>query len=192
MPDPRLVIFARYPRPGEAKTRLIPALGEEGAARLYTRLLDSTLASARASGLKAEIRITGGSREEFEALCGSDLAFVPQGAGGLGERLARVAAPAIVIGSDAPALDAALLRGARDLLVNHEVVIGPATDGGYYLIGFARPIPFAFDGIAWSTPAVLSETLDRLGEQGIEPAFLPVLSDIDRPEDLADWPELLE
>jgi rSAM/selenodomain-associated transferase 1 len=192
MPEPRLTIFARYPEPGKAKTRLIPALGPDGAARVYARLLDMTLASARQSGLPIELRITGGSCEAFIALCGEDLAVTGQGEGDLGERLARVPSPAIVIGSDAPALDAGLLREARNLLESHEVVIGPASDGGYYLIGFARPIPFTFSSIAWSTPDVLPETLRRLGAHGIEPALLPVLADIDTPADLADWPELSE
>jgi uncharacterized protein len=191
MPEPRLTIFARYPEPGKAKTRLIPALGPDGAARVYARLLDMTLASARQSGLPIELRTTGGSRNAFITLCGEDLAITEQGEGDLGRRLSRVPSPAIVIGSDAPALDAALLREARDLLERHEVVIGPASDGGYYLIGFVRPIPFAFSSIAWSTPEVLPETLRRLGAQGIEPALLPVLADIDTPADLADWPELL-
>lgn len=192
MPEPRLVIFARYPEAGKVKTRLIPALGPEGAARLYARLLEATLASAAGSGLAVELRITGAPREAFRALYGDKLAIAEQGDADLGERLARVPSPAIVIGSDAPALDAAVLRKARDLLKSHEVVIGPATDGGYYLIGFARPIPFAFNAIPWSTPEVLPETLRRLEAQGIEPALLPVLTDIDTPEDLADWPELLE
>jgi len=192
MSEPRLVIFARYPEAGKAKTRLIPMLGPEGAARLYARLLERTLASAKESGLPTELRTTGASREAFAALCGENLAICDQGAGDLGERLARVPAPAIVIGSDAPALDAALLREACGLLDSHEVVIGPAADGGYYLIGFARPIPFAFSGMAWSTSEVLAETLRRFSAEGIEPALLPVLADIDTPEDLAQWPELLE
>lgn len=191
MPEPRLTIFARYPEPGKAKTRLIPALGEEGAARVYARMLDATLDSARQSGMPFELCITGGTAEAFAELCGTGIAIVEQGEGDLGERLARVQAPAIVIGSDAPGLTPDLLRQACALLDECEVVIGPATDGGYYLIGFSRPIPFAFEGIPWSTPAVLAETLERLGAQGIEPALLPVLTDVDTPEDLAHWPELL-
>lgn len=191
MSEPRLTIFARYPEPGKAKTRLIPALGPEGAAQVYSRLLKATLASARQSGLAIELRVTGAPRELFVALCGEDVAIAEQGEGDLGERLARVASPAIIIGSDAPALDAALLRQARDLLEKHEMVIGPAKDGGYYLIGFVRPIPFAFSGIAWSTPEVLPETLRRLAAHGIDAALLPVLADIDTADDLADWPELL-
>ena len=191
MPEPRLTIFARYPQAGQVKTRLIPALGPQGAARVYARLLGDTLDCARQSGLAVELRITGGAPVAFSWLFGGGIAIAEQGDGDLGERLARVAAPAIVIGSDAPGLTPALLRQARDLLAECEVVIGPASDGGDYLIGFSRPIAFAFAGIAWSTPTVLSETLDRLGEHGIEPSFLPVLGDIDTPEDLANWPDLL-
>ncbi|MDG2001748.1 MAG: TIGR04282 family arsenosugar biosynthesis glycosyltransferase [Novosphingobium sp.] len=192
MPQPRLTIFARFPEAGKAKTRLIPALGPDGAARLYARLLENTLANATKSGLEIELRVTGGSREAFVALCGDGHEIAQQGGGDLGERLARVPAPAIIIGSDAPALDDKMLRQARVALESHEAVIGPASDGGYYLIGFTRPIPFAFSAMAWSTPEVLPETLRRLEANGIEPALLPVLGDIDRPEDLAQWPELLE
>jgi uncharacterized protein len=192
MPEPRLTIFARYPEPGVAKTRLIPALGADGAARIYTRLLERTLASAKASGIAFELRVTGAEQQAFAALCGDDIAIAGQGGGDLGERLARVPAPAIVIGSDAPALDATMLCKSRDLLERHEVVLGPAADGGYYLVGFTRPIPFAFEGIGWSTPSVLTQTLERLSGHGIEPAMLPVLDDVDTPEDLARWPDLLE
>jgi rSAM/selenodomain-associated transferase 1 len=191
MPEPRLTIFARYPEPGKAKTRLIPALGADGAARVYARMLDATLDSARQSGMPVELRITGAVPEAFSPLCGDGVTIVEQGDGDLGERLTRVPAPAIVIGSDAPGLTPELLREAHALLEKFEVVIGPATDGGYYLIGFSRPIPFAFEGIPWSTPTVLSETLERLGAHGIEPTLLPVLTDIDTPEDLDHWPELL-
>lgn len=191
MTEPRLAVFARYPEAGQAKTRLIPALGEEGAARLYARLLERTLQAARDSGLAVELWITGASRTAFVAFLGEDIDIAEQGSGDLGARLARVTAPAIVIGSDAPALSAALLRDARDLLENHEVVIGPASDGGYYLIGFSRPVPFAFAAIPWSTSGVLAETLARLRAHGIEPALLPVLGDVDTPGDLDDWPELL-
>ncbi|MCX7864565.1 MAG: TIGR04282 family arsenosugar biosynthesis glycosyltransferase [Novosphingobium sp.] len=192
MTEPQLAIFARYPEAGKAKTRLIPALGAQGAARLYARLLERTLAAARGSGLAIELRITGASPAAFAALLGDDIAMTEQGPGDLGQRLARVPAPAIVIGSDAPGLTPALLRHARNLLARHQVVIGPASDQGYYLIGFSRPIAFAFAGIAWSTPSVLGETLARLRAHGIAPALLPVLRDIDTAQDLASWPELLQ
>lgn len=190
MPGPRLVIFARLPEAGQVKTRLIPALGEAGAAQLYGRLLEHTLAEARTSGLDIEVWITGGSPQAFAEAYGNDLAVVEQGHGDLGERLARVDAPSIVIGSDCPGISAPILRAAAKALDDRAVVIGPATDGGYYLIGFREPVPFLFAEMAWSTPTVFANTLTRLAARGIGPAILPELADIDTPEDLAAWPEL--
>jgi rSAM/selenodomain-associated transferase 1 len=190
MTQPRISIFARYPEPGMAKTRLIPALGAEGAARVYARLLEGTVAQARTAGIPFELRVTGGREQDFRDWLGEDLAVVDQGDGDLGARMARVPAPALLIGSDCPGLTATLLRAAAGVLTESPVVIGPATDGGYYLIGFSQPMPFLFEDMEWSTPQVFTETLTRLAARGIGPAILPELSDIDLPEDLMAWPEL--
>lgn len=190
MEHPRLAIFLRFPTPGEAKTRLIPAVGEEGAALVHRRLAEQTLATARESGLAVELRVTGAPASEFRRWLGNGYPIVDQGEGDLGDRLQRVPAPSIVIGSDAPELTASLLVAAAESLAEHEVVIGPASDGGYYLIGFRQPVPYLFAGIEWSTPRVLPETLERLRDRGISPALLPELSDVDLPSDLARWPEL--
>lgn len=192
MPDtepPTIVIFARWPQPGKVKTRLASVLGDETAARIYRRLLDHTLGVAQDSGLPVELRITGASCEEFAAEFGPGMAIREQGEGDLGERLARVSPPALVIGSDLPALSARLLREAAKALARHEAVIGPARDGGYWLIGLRHACPWLFNDMPWSTPAVLPETLARLEARGIAPALLPELADIDEPHDLADWPE---
>lgn len=184
----RLTIFARWPEAGRAKTRLIPALGAEGAAALYRRLLEHTVAEARASGLPIELRVTGGEPARFHDWLGGDLAVVDQGEGDLGARMARVPAPAILIGSDCPDCDAAMLRRAATALERAPAVVGPASDGGYYLLGIARPMPFLFHDMAWSTEHVLPETLRRLALQRIAPAMLPELGDIDTPADLARDP----
>ncbi|MBX7527806.1 TIGR04282 family arsenosugar biosynthesis glycosyltransferase [Qipengyuania vesicularis] len=189
MASPRLSIFARLPVPGKVKTRLIPALGEEGAARLYARLLVQTVEEARESGLAFELRVTGGEIAAFHELLGPDVSVVDQGEGDLGERMARVEAPALLIGSDCPGVTAPLLRAAADALDDRRVVLGPANDGGYYLIGYREPVPFLFEDMAWSTPAVLPETLARLVARGMGPAILPELTDIDTAEDLAQGPE---
>lgn len=191
MAAPLLSIFARYPRPGAVKTRLIPTLGEEGATRLYRRLLDITLAAARDSGVPFEVRVTGADPARFAALFADPPRCVAQGPGDLGARLARVTAPAIVIGSDAPGLDAHRIALAARMLEQGEAVIGPARDGGYYLLGYRAPAPFAFAGIAWSTPSVFAETLARFRDRGIEPVIIQPLDDIDTPEDLARHPDLL-
>ncbi len=185
----RLTIFARWPEAGRAKTRLIPALGAEGAAALYRRLLEHTVREARSSGLPIELRVTGGEPARFHEWLGGDLAVTDQGEGDLGARMARVPAPAILIGSDCPACDAAMLRRAATALERAPAVVGPASDGGYYLLGMARPMPFLFHDMAWSTEQVLSETLRRFALQGIAPAMLPELGDIDTPADLARYPE---
>ena len=189
MISPRLSIFARLPVPGKVKTRLIPALGEEGAARLYARLLALTVEVARESGLEFELRVTGGEIGAFQGLFGEDVPVVEQGDGDLGTRMARVEAPALIIGSDCPGITAPLLRAAAGALEDRRVVLGPANDGGYYLIGYREPVPFLFEDMEWSTPRVLPETLARLAARGHGPAILPELADIDTAEDLAQWPE---
>ena len=114
-----------------------------------------------------------------------------QGGGDLGEKLTRVPTPGMMIGSDCPGLTAALLREAGDALSSHEAVIGPADDGGYWLLGLRAPCPDLFVDMAWSTNAVFPETMRRLETRGIAAHLLPELTDIDTGEDLAAWPELL-
>lgn len=190
MPAPLLSVFARLPVPGKVKTRLIPALGDEGAARLYARLLAHTVAVAKDSGLDFELRVTGGEVGAFKALFGEDVQVTEQGEGDLGARMTRVEPPCLIIGTDCPAMSVPLLRAAAGALDERKVVIGPANDGGYYLVGMREPMPFLFEDMAWSTPQVLPQTLARLAERRIGPAILPELADIDTAEDLAAWPEL--
>lgn len=191
MADPLLSIFARWPRPGEVKTRLIPQFGAEGAARVYTRLLAHTLAVARESGVPFELRVTGGDPELFRAAFGNDLNVVEQGDGDLTARLSAVPPPAMVIGSDCPGLTSAILRAAADTLRTDPMVIGPASDGGYYLLGYNEDAGFAFADMPWSTDAVFGETVRRFALRGIRPAVLPELTDVDTPEDLEQWPGFL-
>ncbi|TPG14324.1 glycosyltransferase [Sphingomonas oligophenolica] len=190
--DPRVVMFTRYPEPGKAKTRLIPALGAAGAAALHRRLTERTIMAVRESGLVLEIRVTGAAVATFADWLGvADI--VDQGEGDLGQRLARAAPPypTIVIGADAPDVTPVLLRNAADALAHAPAVIGPAEDGGYWLLGLARVVPQIFEGIAWSTDAVFQQTVARLHAVGIDPVVLPELADCDRPEDLARWPDLI-
>lgn len=192
MSKPRLVLFTRWPEPGKAKTRLIPALGPSGAAALHKRLTENTVATLRASGLPIEVRYTGAPRERFADWLGGDLAYAEQGAGDLGERMRRasVPCPVIFVGGDCPDMQPGHLARAAAALADTPVVIGPAEDGGYWLIGLAEPQGYLFAGIAWGTSAVLAGTQARLAAHGIRPAMLETLSDCDRPEDLARWPEL--
>ncbi len=188
---PEIAIFARWPEPGKAKTRLIPALGAEGAAKLYAKLLDLTVREARASGLPFHLRITGDDPARFRDWLGKDLDVRDQGDGDLGEKLALVPTPGLMIGSDCPGLRGVFLREAAYALGTHEAVIGPAKDGGYWLLALSDPRPELFADMAWSTPQVLPETMRRLDALGIAPYLLPELTDIDTADDLAAWPELL-
>ena len=190
--NPRVVLFTRYPEPGKAKTRLIPALGKEGAARLHRSLTAQTVAAVQAAGLALEVRTTGAPIARFTDWLGP-LAIIDQGDGDLGEKLARAGPPwpTIFIGADAPDLTAELLHNAADAMVHAPAVIGPAADGGYWLLGLREAVSGVFEGIDWSTDRVFAQTMARLNDAGISPIVLPELADCDRPEDLARWPGLV-
>ncbi len=128
--SPEIAIFVRWPEPGKAKTRLIPALGAEGAAALYRKLLEMTVREARISGLPFHLRVTGAEPARFREWLGADIDVRDQGGGDLGEKLARVPTPGIMIGSDCPGLTAQLLRDASNALSTHAAVIGPADEIG--------------------------------------------------------------
>jgi len=198
----RLVVFTRWPEPGRVKTRLIPALGAEGAAGLHRALTRRTLEAARRcraeTGVGVEVRVTGAEPSSFEGLYGGDLAYRPQGEGGLGARMAAaLAAPlrdgapaAVLIGSDCPTLDSGVLRRAFELLAGEDadrVVLGPAADGGYYLVGLSRECPALFEGVDWGTAVVFRQSAEAAADLGRPLATLPPLADVDRPEDLPHW-----
>lgn len=188
---PTIALFAKYPRPGKAKTRLAPLLGEAGAAQLHRRLVERTLATVRASGLPFALWATGAAHAEFADWLGADVPLIAQGDGDLGARLARVPAPAILLGADVPGLKVAHLRAAAAALEEMPLVIGPARDGGYYLLGFKEEMPFLWSEMPWGTERVLNDTETRLKAREVPYRLLEPLDDCDRPEDLANWPELL-
>lgn len=194
-PHGRVLIFARLPRPGRSKTRLIPALGREGAARLQARLLRATIERVLASGLApAQLWVDGAQDAACTGIYRQAFAgeLYVQCSGDLGARMAHAldqalqqAAFAVLIGSDCPAMDTAYLQRACALLVaGHEAVLGPAEDGGYVLIGLRRSDPRLFEDIAWGTSAVAAQTRERFAALGRTLRELPVLWDVDRPEDL--------
>ncbi|WP_211257528.1 TIGR04282 family arsenosugar biosynthesis glycosyltransferase [Muricoccus aerilatus] len=189
---PRVALFARFPEPGRAKTRLIPTLGAEGAAALHRRLTERALSALRASGLPFELRHTGAAPEAFRAWLGEEVPLAEQGEGDLGARMAWAAAdaPAILVGADLPDLLPRHLIAAAAALESHPAVIGPAEDGGYWLLGLREPMPSLFEPMAWGTETVFAETMTRFAAGGVTPALLETLADLDRPEDLARWPEL--
>jgi len=191
-PDTALIVFARAPEPGRVKTRLVPLLGEKGAARLHARLVARALETARASGLGSidlycSPRIGGDYFRKMQKRFNVRLSS--QGRGDLGERMYRAFrshSPAVLIGSDCPALRPADLRAAaRALREGADAVLAPAEDGGYALIGLRRVSRRLFDGIAWGRPQVLAQTRRRLRALGWRWKELRTLWDVDRPEDVA-------
>ncbi|MCR6496521.1 TIGR04282 family arsenosugar biosynthesis glycosyltransferase [Thermomonas sp. S9] len=195
----RTVIFAKAPQPGRVKTRLIPALGAQGAALLAQRMLRYTVQQALAAALgPVELCVTPHPRtpvwRPFRDLAWP-LGWQGQGDGDLGDRLALAAArtlahgaSVLLIGTDCPGLTAARLRDAAAQLAAHDAVMVPSHDGGYVLLGLRRFSPQLFQGIAWSTPQVAAQTQERLCQLGWTLARRPPLHDIDEPADLAALP----
>jgi rSAM/selenodomain-associated transferase 1 len=178
-----IIVFAKAPLPGTAKTRLIPALGEWGAARLHERLTRHAVRTALAAGC-GRVEIHGTRRHSFFHRLG--LPFHMQRGRDLGERMHRALAHnpgAILIGTDCPELTVAdLRRAARLLRGGYEAVLAPAEDGGYALIALRRVAPEVFRNIAWGTSNVYQETVKRLS--GYRWRALRTVWDVDRPEDL--------
>ncbi|GGA48188.1 TIGR04282 family arsenosugar biosynthesis glycosyltransferase [Okeania sp. KiyG1] len=196
MEHQQLIIFTRYPEPGKTKTRLIPALGPEGAANLQCQMTETTVKKANKLlnliSLSVEVRFVGGDLQLMKNWLGSDLKYQEQGMGDLGERMARAfqsafnqgMKSAIIIGIDCPSLTPEIILQAFTKLTQSDVIIGPATDGGYYLIGLRKITPELFQGINWGTSEVLSKTVAIAQNLKLVIDYLPKLSDVDRPEDL--------
>ncbi len=193
-----LIVFAKAPVAGQAKTRLIPALGAAGAAALAERLLEHALAAAVAAGFDtAELCVTPDrGHPVLQRLARQHgLALTEQGTGDLGTRMHRALERALqthqralLFGSDVPELDAPRLRQAAAALHTHDAVFVPALDGGYALVGLRRSEPRLFEGIAWSTPRVMAQTRERASVAELSWVELPPLHDIDEPTDLAHLP----
>lgn len=195
----RIVILAKAPLPGLAKTRLIPALGRQGAADLALRLLQHTLREALAAKLgPVEMCVTPTPAEAvWQTLWqASSVQWSDQGDGDLGERMCRASQAALqagesvlLIGTDCPELDAAQLRQAANALQHADAALVPAFDGGYVLLGLKRFDASLFAGIHWSTPMVAAETRQRMTALGWTLHRLPMLHDIDEPDDLQWLPK---
>lgn len=195
----RIIIFAKAPLAGLAKTRLAPALGAEGAARLARQMLIHTAGNAIDAALGvvelcAAPSIADPAWPVHELPQG--LQWSEQGEGDLGERMHRAAAralgnglPVMLIGTDCPALGPGTLRNAAQALIDHDAVLIPSTDGGYVLLGLNRFEPALFSDMPWSTPAVATETLRRIGEAGWSVRILGAEHDIDEAADLEWLPE---
>jgi len=196
----RLVVFTRYPEPGRVKTRLIATLGERRAADLQRRMTERTLAIAAELTLKGlaavEVHYDGGTAEKMAAVFGKEQTYIPQEPGaGLGDRLLAAfhrcfeegADRVVIVGTDCPGLSASLMRRAFEELEQASLVLGPARDGGYYLIGLQDPAPPLFENMPWGTDGLFVRTVNRAREISLSTALLIPLDDVDRPEDLPVW-----
>jgi len=200
----RLIIFTRYPETGTTKTRLIPLLGAKGAANLQRKMTEHTL--SRMMGLTAsndlsiEIRYDGGNEELMKQWLGPEFEYVLQGDGDLGCRMQRAfddafksgAATVVIIGSDIPGLTAVDIKKTFAALKQEKMVLGPAKDGGYYLIGlqknaFLQAVGDLFEGIKWGERDVLEKTLNISKRLGLNYSLLKEMDDVDRPEDIFIW-----
>jgi rSAM/selenodomain-associated transferase 1 len=187
-----IAVFSKAPRAGETKTRLIPALGATGAARLQRRLcLRSLDLACRAAHGKVTLWAAPDHRQRFfrAVQIQSGIELRSQTGSDLGERMSNAfvlhAGPLLLIGTDCPALTEVHLEAAASALHDgHDAVFIPAEDGGYVLVGLRRPQPRLFEGIAWGSDKVMAQTRERLVALGLHWAEPAILWDVDRPEDL--------
>ena len=203
-----VVVLAKAPVPGFAKSRLVPALGAEGAAALAERMLVHTVGQARAADLGGGVDLCCAPdprHPAFQSLAQqAGVALSRQSDGDLGERMRAALdrhldkplnprepdnARALLVGIDAPTLDAATMRRAAAALDDADAVFVPTLDGGYVLVGLRAPQPRLFEGMTWSTTTVMTETRRRAHEVGLRWVELEPLADIDVPDDLAQLPK---
>ena len=196
----RILVFAKAPVAGKVKTRLIPRLGAEGAARLAKAMLEQALAEAAAAAVGPVELCTDPSPSDplWDSIRDQADQLSPQGPGDLGQRLDRAARRCLqagekilLIGSDCPELDRLRLREAAARLEDHMAVIHPAADGGYALLGLKAYDASLFAEIAWSTDRVAADTIDRIRRLGWPMHIAETLHDVDEPADLersGQWP----
>lgn len=189
----RIVIFAKAPVPGQVKTRLIPALGTDGAAKLAGRMLAATVAQAKgAAPVKIELCVTPDAGDPaWVGHLPHGVAVSDQGPGDLGVRMAAAAQRIlnggeriILIGTDCPALSSTRLRAMANALESYDAVMHPAQDGGYVLLGLSRFDPSLFSGIVWSSDTVCASTQARIKALAWRLFVGEALRDIDEPADL--------
>ena len=203
-PCPHLLIFAREPVLGRVKTRLAAGIGAEAALAVYRELLARTAAAVAAAQVPATVWLAEAPADGAAAAVSAALPRpewpglpwrVQPPAESLGTRMAHAfgaafgsgAGRVVIIGTDCPGLSAALLTRAFDQLLTHEIVLGPAEDGGYYLLGMNKLEAEFFENKSWSTATVLPDTLADAARLGRRVALLPALPDVDSALDLAAW-----
>ena len=199
-----LAVFTRYPVPGDTKTRLAPALGFQGAADLQQKMTEHIICSLTKLqvdfDLIVELRYEGGDANLMKSWLGDGFTYRPQGSGDLGFRMkgffqdafTNGSDMAVIVGSDIPGITDAVIKNAFDLLCRYDMVLGPAKDGGYYLIGMRRDLlsktfHHFFEHITWGTDTVLHQTVNIAKTLGVKLFLMQVMEDIDRPEDMLVW-----
>ena len=199
MINEKLIIYSRYPEPGKTKTRMIRALGKEGAAKLQREMTEHTLNTARqfksSRNIDIEVHFAGGNEQLMSDWLGKDLNYIAQVTGDLGIKMQssfqqafdRQNKRVVTIGIDCPDLNLEILSEAFNSLQQQELVLGVAKDGGYYLIGLNKTIPQLFQNINWGTNIVLKQTKAIASKLNLNVKYLTPLSDIDYPEDLPIW-----
>ena len=196
MRQEQLVVFVKAPRIGTVKTRLAKSIGAAAALNAYRCLVETLLGNLE-SLPEVELRFSPDDAfSEIQPWLRDGWRIQPQGNGDLGGRLQRAlgenfsvgAKRVVIIGSDCPSVNVSDVRAAWSALASHDAVLGPARDGGYWLIGLNASQPLLFENIPWSTDAVLRETLARAKSTGLRVHHLRELSDVDTE---ADWKEFL-
>ena len=187
-----LAVFVKEPRPGAVKTRLAAAIGAERAAALYRALAEAEIAATSpGAGEYERLFFFEGARDALQRWLPA-APLIAQVEGGLGARMAAAFAEAFargarrvaLIGTDVPWLGRGTVLEALRQLDAHDVVPGPAEDGGYFLIALGRPLPALFEAIAWSTPTVLADTLARAAALGLRVHRLASMPDVDTLDDV--------
>jgi rSAM/selenodomain-associated transferase 1 len=188
-----LGIFAKHWTPGQVKTRIGTMIGSDSAMRIYRAMLETSLRRLAIAGDHRSVLCwPPESISEFAEIAGPDWQIRPQHPGDLSVRLTGFfteafqtgAARVIAIGADCPELDCRRIENAFSMLDSNRVVLGPANDGGYYLVGMREPAAWLFDGIDWSTDRVWEQTCQKLSERSINWGKLPPMNDVDDTNDL--------
>jgi rSAM/selenodomain-associated transferase 1 len=187
-----LVVMVRAPRLGAVKTRLAAEVGEESALAIHRAMTERVVSAVSAGSCAVTVSYTPGDAEpELRDWLGDRFQFTPQRGAALGDRMtaaidAQLVAGAervVVIGTDCPTLDAATVGDALSALEHHDVVFGPASDGGYYLVGVRAAQPAIFDRVPWSCEHTLAISLVRAADAGLSVALLQEMRDVDTADD---------
>ena len=191
----KVFIYCRYPELGKVKTRLAADCGEAGALAVYEKLLNKVFENLQKSNYPFEVHYTGGEKLAVEYWL-QEMNYKAQIDGDLGEKLSYSVSEwfksnessLVIIGSDQPNIDETVLKETEEKLKSHDVVIGPAKDGGYYLIAMNKAYLGLFEDISWSTEKVLSQTLTKVLEEGLSYYLLAEKVDVDNFEDVPqEW-----